>query len=270
MICDGDNCRITLPPTPAYIKANYLNGTGQPYDVFAETVGKLTFVADPTIITKLVDICWRNFRNRPIGDFDYEYWTAALDDKVNSIWYGYKRTISLLLKDTVADIVESSEITAEGVTNSRDALTTNDLTETNNLTENVDSLQTTAGTVGRVESGTETGTSTVETEDNPDSAAGATKYLNGRVVTTPDLAKTGSATDTSDMDVTVDASKVNTGTVKNTGTVAVADDSVIDRDVTITRNNEMESERILRAHDAVMLGVEKFAKELEPMFMNRW
>lgn len=270
MICDGDNCRICIPPTPAYIKANYVNGSAQPFDVFAETVGKLTFTADPTIITKLVNICWRRFRNRPIGDYDYEVWTEALDDKVNEIWYGYKRTISLLLKETVADIDVSKEITAESVVNDRDAVTTNDLTMTNNLTENLDSLQTTAGTVGRVESTSETGTNTTETEDLPDTAAGATKYINGRVVVTPDLDKTGSATDTTDMDVTVDASRVNTGTVKNTGSVTVADGSTVDRDVTITRNDEMESERVLKAHDSIMRGVERFAKDLEPLFLNRW
>lgn len=182
MSCDDGCCKITMPLTPKEIKEQYLDSLNQPFDVFALSVGKLTLDGHPTVIPALVDICWRRFRNRPIGDYDYKVWFEALDDKVNDIWYSYKRTIPLFMNPDIASLVSGKETTTETVVNDRDALTTN------NLTETVDNTEIT------------------ENEDNPDSEAGVLKYLSNRSNVVIDAAKvnTGTVAATDDLTITRD------------------------------------------------------------------
>lgn len=174
------NCRIVMPLTPKEIKEKYLDSLGNPYDVFALSIGKLTLTGHPSVIPALVDICWRRFKNRPIGDYDYEVWFEALDDKVNDIWYSYKRTIPLFMNSNIASLVTGKETVIENVINARDALTTN------NLTESVDNTEIT------------------ENEDNPDSGAGVLKYLSNRSNVVIDAAKVNTGTVTATDDLTVD------------------------------------------------------------------
>ena len=276
MTCLDGSCRITIPLSPREIRDTY------DVDVFAGTVGALTYPAQPSVITSLVDMCWRRFRDRPIGDYDYERWLEALDDKVNLIWYAHKRTIALLLDANVASVNTVKETVTETVTTERDASTVNDstrtddLTRTDNLSEAITSSQNTAGTVGNVKSASQTGTNTVESEDNPDTAAGLTKYLSNKTVTTPDLDSDESSTDTTDMDVTASSSRGNTGTVKDSGTVkdtgsvTVNDDTTVSSSLVTERADGLQAINSLDVYTAIREGVDKFVNDLEPLFLNRW
>lgn len=252
MICDGGLCRIILPPTPQEI----LDEHG--VDVFAESVGQLTYQPDPQVVVGLRDMCWRRFRHRPIGDYDHEVWLERLTDKVNELWYGYSRTISLLMSNDLASLTTSKEVVSDSSSVNKDLLTTNDLAEssTQNATSSTDTV--------RNESTAQSGESTVDTEDHPDIQAGTTQYLSARQ-------KTVSSTDnTTDVTDSVDSTASTTASRTNTGTVSVSDDTTAARTATTTRNDGLLAKTALEMHEAVMECTYKFVKDLEPLFLNRW
>jgi hypothetical protein len=207
---------LPLPPTPKMILDEYM------VDVFEETVGKLSYPAQPGYVAGLVSACWRRFGKRPIGDYEYTYWMETFLDKVNYEWAIYVKTLDLQFGTDVISLYDNKE-TIKDLTTTQD-----DKLRTDNLNQTLD---------------TETLT---ETEDLPDTASGATKYINNRV--------TGSGT--------------NTGS--NTGTVGEDNLSTMDKDMTIERINALNVEQINKMNDAYRVMAEKFINLLDPMFMNRW
>jgi hypothetical protein len=155
---------IPLPPTPNYIKTTYNR------DVFEETVGTLVYPAQPNYIPELVQQCWRRFQERPIGDYDYEYWISMFGAKVNYEWAYFVKTLDLQFGPDVLKLYDNKETIKDLTTNQEDKLRTDAL----NQTLDTDLLS--------------------EVEDLPDTASGTTKYINKRITDTN--TSTGSNTGT--------------------------------------------------------------------------
>lgn len=237
---------VPLPDTPKIIKEKYKDDEDNPLDVFEITLGKLTIDGFSDAIDVIIDMCWRRFRNRPIGDYDYKYWLEALDDKVNYIWPVYSKLFKKCLESDIVAIYTGKDEITENAINTKAAVTTQDLTVTNNLTESTENNQ------------VMNETTIVESEDNPDVAAGSTKYLSNR-------SNTERNTETD-----INATTNNTGTIKNTGTINNDDETINERTSRIERQDGMNAENLVRVGDALKEIVEKFMLELEPLFLNRW
>lgn len=260
MTCYGDNCRITIPLTPEEILAKY------EVDVFDETIGALTYTPDATVIPALTAQAWARFRNRPIGDYDYEYWLEQLTDVVNNAWIWYSKTLAVLLDAEQVSIAAQKDVTAETTVRDKDATISEDRDAT--VVKAVDGSVTLANGKVTVQAESKTGSDVVETEEYPDVAADSTAYLSGRVTTTPGAENTVTSTNSGSDVQTID----NDETV--TDSVLTVTDNAEDETVTVSRTNTIYSglnaEATLKLMDAIKAGNERFINELEGLFLNRW
>ena len=183
---------MTLPWTPQQIKDNYA------IDVFEATVGHLPYPENPAVIEALVNQCWQTFRNRPIGDFDKDYWLVMLDDRVKLEWVWYAK---------LADTIMAPAIAALDTSVSEDTTTTDAESESSSRNES---------------------------EDNPDVAAGTTKYLSNR--------------------------SESSGNGSNSSVVASSS----------ARTDGIKAEVLNRVVVALRTANGQFCAGLESLFMNRW
>lgn len=282
--CQGGCCRITLPLTPKEILANHA------VDVFDETIGALSYAPDPTVITALQAQAWAKFRNRPIGDYDYEYWLEQLADLVNLNWIWYSKTLAVLLDAEQLTIAAQKDVTSETTVRDLDATEgetsaiNKDVTvgETRDLTKGKTGTDTNTLANGKIVSQAESkaGSDVVEVEAFPDVAAGATPYLSGRTTTTPGAENTVTTINSgSDVQTTViNESETDAGTVDTitsdvmAGSVdrVKADDETITLERTHTIYSGLNAEATLKLMDAIKAGNERFVNELEVLFLNRW
>lgn len=254
-----DQFRIPLPYTPAEIKEQFTNDLGQPLDVFAETVGKLTYSDDPTIPGKLVDQCWHRFRRRPIGDYDYQFWLECLNDRLGEIWPAYSKTLALLTSPALASSAVSKETITETTSRERSADTIQDLTTINNLTTEQENIE------SHNDHQVVDETVVVEDEDKPDTPpVGTTKYLSKRSTTSRN-----GTTDTNG-GITNTGTIVNTGTVDNEGTITNSENESTNRNYVRTVEDGLASETAIRVYEQTQKAFSIFLDALEPLFMNRW
>ena len=85
-------------------------------DVFAETVGELD--GSPAVLEMLQALCWQRFRDRMIGDYDYEYWLIRLNDRVLTTWNWYKRLADMAMSPDLASLETAIYSETTGMTGS--------------------------------------------------------------------------------------------------------------------------------------------------------
>lgn len=260
MICDDDSCRITLPLTPKEILETYT------VDVFDESIGALEYLPDATVITALKSQAWNRFGRRPIGDYDYEYWLDCFKEHVNNVWFWYSKTLSVLLDSEQISIAATKSVDSE--TTVRDMDGTVDETRSNVNTKDGTVASTLANGKIIVQSESKSGSDLVEEEANPDTEAGATKYLSKRTTSTPGAENEVTTTNSGN-----DVNTTNDDTIiTDEGTTGIV--NAEDETVTVERTNSiydgLNAEAVIRLMDAVKLSNERFMKELEPMFLKRW
>lgn len=282
--CRGGCCRITLPLTPKEILANHA------VDVFDETIGALSYAPDPTVITALQAQAWAKFRNRPIGDYDYEYWLEQLADLVNLNWIWYSKTLAVLLdaeqltiaaqKDVMTETTVRDSDGTEGESSTVNKDVTVGETRGNTNTKTGDNSATLTNGKVTITSENKAGSDVVEVEAFPDVAAGATPYLSGRTTTTPGAENTVTSTNSgSDVQtIVIDETVIDAGTadiITNDDTIGTIERTKTDDEtITVTRTNSifsgLNAEATLKLMDAIKAGNERFVNELEVLFLNRW
>jgi len=254
--------KYILPNTPADILAS--TGT----DVFAVTIGSLVG-ASPTVIANLQKLAWAKYRNRPIGDYDSDYWLQALQDAVDINWDWYLRVLpeDVGLGSTYDMTSETTQQVDRAVVGANTGTAT--ITNQHKSGTIIDSRPTSSTTTYNT-SNPSGSTITTESEAHPDTAAGATKYLDGRTLET--IVNTASMTGT----VAVSATDVNT----HTNTELIEDKTVnalantTDEDVTTvtTTNvrNNLKAANFNKVSAEVRVASMAFVNALEPLFMNRY
>lgn len=119
-----------LTPTPQEILDEY------DVDVFAETVGLLDGPA--MIIGMLEKLCWQRFRDRMIGDYDYEYWLVRLNDKVETTWLWYGRIAEQAMDAAMTDLgTHTRHLSIETSEESQQVVANVDSDHTETLTEDM-------------------------------------------------------------------------------------------------------------------------------------
>ena len=282
---------ICLPLTPTEIKNEYQ------IDIFETAT--VNVIDDNEIRDSIVAACWRRFRHRPIGDFDHEYWQDILNDRVADLWvtYRYKcqyykdRAIMDLSTsrseesrthetENISDVIRdssTSDTTTYDVT--VDESTTHDVTVDDNTTHDITVDDNTTSDI------TVNDNTTTETENLPDTPVVAgSEYLSTRGKNTGQKRETGTTTRQSIQTTTNTGEKNETGTTtrqnKQTGTtgnVGSTDETISTTGNvsgssrgTVTRQDGLTVELLNRVYDNLRNPFADFAKELDPIFMNRW
>ena len=282
---------ICLPPTPTEIKNEYQ------IDIFETATNNV--IDDTEIRNSIIAACWRRFRHRPIVDFDHEYWQDILNDRVADLWvtYRYKcqyykdriimdlttsRTEESRTHETenISDVVRdtsSSDTTTYNIT--IDENTTHDITVDDNTTSNITVNDNTTSDI------TVNDNTTTETENLPDTPVMAgSEYLSTRGKNTGQKRETGTNTRQSTQTTTNTGQKNETGTntrqnkqTGTTGNVGSTDETISttgnvsgSSTGTVTRQDGLTVELLNRVYDNLRNPFADFAKELDPIFMNRW
>ena len=282
---------ICLPLTPTEIKNEYQ------IDIFETAT--VNVIDDNEIRDSIIAACWRRFRHRPIGDFDHEYWQDILNDRVADLWvtYRYKcqyykdRAIMDLTTsrseesrthetENISDVVRdtsSSDTTTYDIT--VDENTTHDITVDDNTTSDITVNDNTTSDI------TVNDNTTTETENLPDTPVVAgSEYLSTRGKNTGQKRETGTTTRQSIQTTTNTGEKNETGTstrqnkqTGTTGNVGSTDETISTTGNvsgssrgTVTRQDGLTVELLNRVYDNLRNPFADFAKELDPIFMNRW
>ena len=282
---------ICLPLTPTEIKNEYQ------IDIFETATDGV--IDDTEIRDSIVAACWRRFRHRPIGDFDHEYWQEILNDRVADLWVTYRYKCQYYKDRAIMDLTTSKaeESRTHETQNNSDVIrdssssdtTTYDITVVDSTTSNitVNDSATSDITVNDTTTSniTVNDNTTTETENLPDTpvVAGA-EYLSTRGKNTGQKTETGTNTRQSTQTTTNTGQKQETGTTtrqnKQTGTtsnVGSTDETISTTGNvsgtstgTVTRQDGLTVELLNRIYDNLRNPFADFAKELDPIFMNRW
>lgn len=222
---------ICLPLTPTEIKDEYQ------IDIFETATDGI--IDDVAIRDSIVAACWRRFRHRPIGDFEYEYWQEILNDRVADSWVTYQYKCQYYKDRMIMDLntSRSEESRTHEAQNTSDVILDGSSSDTITYDVTVDD------------------TATSETENLPDTpvVAGA-EYLSSRGKNTGQNKQTGTTGNEATKDETVNT--VGNVSGSSTGTV--------------TRQDGLTVELLNRVYDNLRNPFADFARELDPIFMNRW
>jgi hypothetical protein len=222
---------ICLPLTPTEIKDEYQ------IDIFETATDGV--IDDTEIRDSIVAACWRRFRHRPIGDFDHEYWQDILNDRVADLWVTYRYKCQYYKDRMIMDLStsRSEESRTHETQNISDVIRDSSSSDTTTYDVTVDD------------------TSTSETENLPDTPVVAgSEYLSTRGKNTGQNKQTGTTGNVGSTDETIST----TGNVSGTSTG------------TVTRQDGLTVELLNRVYDNLRNPFSDFAKELDPIFMNRW
>ncbi len=222
---------ICLPLTPTEIQDEYQ------IDIF-ETATDVV-IDDTEIRDNIVATCWRRFRHRPIGDYDHEYWQDILNDRVADLWVTYQYKCQYYKDRIVMDLntSKSEESRTHSTDNTSDVSVEGSSSDT--ITYDV----------------TVNDTATSETENLPDTPVSTgVEYLSSRGRNTGLNQQTGTTGNSGTKDETVNT----TGNVSGTSSG------------TVTRQDGLTVELLNRVYDNLRNPFVDFAKELDPIFMNRW
>ena len=282
---------ICLPLTPTEIKNEYQ------IDIFETATDGV--IDDSDIRDSIVAACWRRFRHRPIGDFDHEYWQEILNDRVADLWVTYRYKCQYYKDRAIMDLTTSKaeESRTHETQNNSDVIrdssssdtTTYDITVVDSTTSNitVNDSATSDITVNDTTTSniTVNDNTTTETENLPDTpvVAGA-EYLSTRGKNTGQKTETGTNTRQSTQTTTNTGQKTETGTntrqnkqTGTTGNVGSTDETISTTGNvsgtstgTVTRQDGLTVELLNRVYDNLRNPFADFAKELDPIFMNRW
>ena len=282
---------ICLPLTPTEIKNEYQ------IDIFETATDGV--IDDSDIRDSIVAACWRRFRHRPIGDFDHEYWQDILNDRVADLWVTYRYKCQYYKDRAIMDLTTSKaeESRTHETQNNSDVIrdssssdtTTYDITVVDSTTSNitVNDSATSDITVNDTTTSniTVNDNTTTETENLPDTpvVAGA-EYLSTRGKNTGRKTETGTNTRQSTQTTTNTGQKTETGTntrqnkqTGTTGNVGSTDETISTTGNvsgtstgTVTRQDGLTVELLNRVYDNLRNPFADFAKELDPIFMNRW
>ena len=222
---------ICLPKSPTEIKTEYL------VDVF-ET-GAANMIGDAAILDAIKAACWRRFRHRAIGDYDYEYWLEILTDRMTDAWEEYKYKCDIYKDRVIWDLNNSK--TDESRTNHADntSKVTVDADTTNTVTYNL----------------TNSNDGSSQSEDMPDTPVVAgQEYLSRRENNNNTATQTGT-----------------TGTVASDGQIVDTIGNVTGgATATITNQSGLTVELLNKVYDGIRNPFKDYAKELDNLFMNRW
>ncbi len=327
----GERTMICLPLTPTEIKDEYQ------IDIFETATDGV--INDVEIRDSIVAACWRRFRHRPIGDFEYEYWQDILNDRVADLWVTYRYKCQYYKDRIIMDLTtsRSEESRTHETQNNSDVIrdssssdtTTYDITVDDSATSDITVNESATSDITVNESATsditvddsatsditvnESATSditvndstTTETENLPDTpvVAGA-EYLTTRGKNTGQKQETGTSTrqntqtttNTGQKQETGTSTRQNTQTTTNTGqknetstntrqnkqtgttgNVGSTDETISTTgnvsgtsSGTVTRQDGLTVELLNRVYDNLRNPFADFAKELDPIFMNRW
>ena len=282
---------ICLPLTPTEIKNEYQ------IDIFETATDGI--IDDNEIRDSIVAACWRRFRHRPIGDFEYEYWQEILNDRVADLWVTYRYKCQYYKDRAIMDLTTSKaeESRTHETQNNSDVIrdssssdtTTYDITVDDSATSDitVDDSATSDITVNESATSdiTVNDSTTTETENLPDTpvVAGA-EYLSTRGKNTGQKQETGTSTrqNTQTTTNTGQKNETSTNTRQNkqtgtTGNVGSTDETISttgntsgSSTGTVTRQDGLTVELLNRVYDNLRNPFADFAKELDPIFMNRW
>jgi len=282
---------ICLPLTPTEIKDEYQ------IDIFETATNNV--IDDTEIRDSIVAACWRRFRHRPIGDFDHEYWQDILNDRVADLWVTYRYKCQYYKDRIIMDLTtsRSEESRTHETQNNSDVIrdssssdtTTYDITVDDSATSDitVDDSATSDITVNESATSdiTVNDSTTTETENLPDTpvVAGA-EYLSTRGRNTGQKQETGTSTrqNTQTTTNTGQKNETSTNTRQNkqtgtTGNVGSTDETISttgntsgSSTGTVTRQDGLTVELLNRVYDNLRNPFADFAKELDPIFMNRW
>lgn len=222
---------ICLPMSPTEILDEYQ------VDVFKTATANL--IGDATVIAGVETALWRRFRRRAIGDYDYEYWLEILLDRVAEAWEVYKYKCEIYKDRVIWDL--STHKSDESRTQESDNITKVivDADSGNTITYNI----------------TNNNTGSSESEDLPDTpVVVGSEYLSRRENNNSEAKQTGTTGTVANDNQTVDT----TGSVTGGSTAK------------ITNQDGLTVELLNRVYDGIRNPFVDFAKELDPIFMNRW
>ena len=267
----GERAMICLPLTPTEIKDEYQ------IDIFETATNNV--IDDSEIRDSIVAACWRRFRHRPIGDYDHEYWQEILNDRVADLWVTYRYKCQYYKDRMIMDLTTSKaeESRTHETQNSSDVIrdtsssdtTTYDITVDESTESDITVNDSTTSNIA-VDESTESDiaindSTTTETENLPDTPVVAgSEYLSTRGKNTGQKRETGTNT----------RQNKQTGTTGNVGstdeTISTTGNTSGTSTGTVTRQDGLTVELLNRVYDNLRNPFADFAKELDPIFMNRW
>ena len=267
----GECTMICLPLTPTEIKNEYQ------IDIFETATDGI--IDDSEIRDSIVAACWRRFRHRPIGDFDHEYWQDILNDRVADLWVTYRYKCQYYKDRVIMDLTtsRSEESRTHETQNNSDVIRDSSTSDTTTYDITVDESTESDITVND--------NTTTETENLPDTPVVAgSEYLSTRGKNTGQKRETGTNTRQSTQTTTNTGQKKETGTntrqnkqTGTTGNVGSTDETISTTGNvsgtstgTVTRQDGLTVELLNRVYDNLRNPFADFAKELDPIFMNRW